>query len=164
MCEMEAIEARFIIEIMGRPAEHIKLTMQNLIEKIGSEKGVHITTHKVHEPRPVEKSTNLFTTFAEMEAKFDSIEMFLGVIFAYMPSNVDVISPPNFKLSSEELGSVGNAIIAKLHMYESITKRLLGERDILLNRLKEAHVPIQPEQSQVKKAKAKTTKKKKKKN
>lgn len=163
MSIMETIQARFVFEIMGRPAEHVKLTMENLIDKIGTEKGVRVISKKVHDPRPVENSKDLFTTFAEVEVSFDTIEMFMGIVFAYMPSNVDVFSPSSMRFTSEQVGSLGNMLIGKLHMYEAITKRLLGERDVLINKLKSLEQPssvVEDKKADVKKSKKGKKKKK----
>ncbi|HLC54666.1 MAG TPA: hypothetical protein VJK07_03520, partial [Candidatus Nanoarchaeia archaeon] len=60
---MEAIEARIIIEMLGRPAEHLSATLNSLIERLGAEKGVAIKQKKVYDPTPVKESTDLFSSF-----------------------------------------------------------------------------------------------------
>lgn len=140
---MDSLTVRFIVEILGKPAEHVKETMRSLITKLGEEKGVSLVHHTIHEPRPVEGSKELFTTFAELEARFDSIHAFLGIIFAYMPSNIEVISPSSLKMTNEEITTLGNLLIGRLHLYESVTKKLVGDRDILINKLKSMGVTFQ---------------------
>ena len=154
----DKILGRMIIEIMGRPAEHIIKTLEMVVDKLGQEKGIVITLKKIHECRNVEGSKELFTTFAEVEAEFDSTNVFLGIIFAYMPSNVEIISPQNFKLTNEEFSSLGNNLVARLHGYESIMKKLVADREIMINKLTnyEKKVEIKPEKKkQKKKAKKK---------
>ncbi len=163
---MSALDARLIIEILGKPADHVTFTMNALVDKLGQEKGVHITHKKIHDPRAVEGSKELFTTFVELEISFDSINAFFGIMFAYMPSNVEILSPMSFKLSNEEVTSLANTLISRLHLYESVTKKLVGDRDILINKLKSMGVTFsnQPPQpapvSEEKKAPQKKSKKK----
>ena len=84
-----------------------------------------------------------------------------------MPSNVEVLSPSAFKLSNEEISSLGNSLISRLHMYESVAKKLVSDRDVLINKLKSMGVTFpaapavqQPAPAkQSKKAKKKKTKK-----
>ncbi len=132
---MEKIEARMIIEIMGRPAEHIKKTMEMLVEKLGQEKGISILSKIIHEPVKVKDSKDLYTTFSEAEVKFESLDLCVAIIFAYMPSNIEIVSPQSFKLANDNLNSVLNSLIQRLHRYEAITKRLVLDRDILINKL-----------------------------
>ena len=63
---MSKLHVSLIIEILGRPAEHVKESLNMLVVKLGSEKGVKIIDKKYHEPAPVENSKDLFTTFAEV--------------------------------------------------------------------------------------------------
>ena len=159
----EKVLGRLILEIMGRPPEHIVKTLEMLIERLSQEKGIIITLKKVHEPRAVEGSKDIFTSFAEVEAEFDSTNIFLGIIFAYMPSNVEVISPQNFKLTNEEFSSLGNNLVARLHGYEALMKKLVAEREILINRInagnktditkKEPVLPVVSTKKKVKKSK-----------
>ena len=132
---MEKIKANLIIEIMGRPPEHIKEALNTLVVKIGSEKGINILDKKYHEPRPVKDVKNLFIAFAEINVEFDSLEHLFAIIVGYMPSNVEVYEPEKFKLNAAEINSLGNYIISKLHRYDEIVKRALMDRNILLKQL-----------------------------
>ncbi len=133
---MEKVEARLILEMLGRPPKHIVDTFATLLERLAQEKGVNVLHKEVHTPVKVKDSADLYTTFAEIEASFESIRTLFGIIFAYMPSNVELIEPQNLKLTNNELNDLINLLAGRLHMYEAITKRLVGERDTLIGRLK----------------------------
>lgn len=133
---MEHIEARMIVEIMGRPAEHVTSTLNLLADKIGSEQGVKLKDKKIHEPIPVKDSKDLFSTFAELEVEFDSVVSCFRVVFAYLPSNFEIISPESIKMKNEDITTLANAISARLHDYDAIAKRLVAEREMLVNKLK----------------------------
>ena len=106
------ITASFIIEMLGRPAEHVDETMEKLIEGLGKENGVKVINKTIHEAKELEikkeeKSKNeknkedvqirqkLFTSFAEVEAEFEKIEYLMMTAFKYMPANIEIISPSN---------------------------------------------------------------------
>ncbi len=133
---MEAIEARIIIEMLGRPAEHLSATLNSLIERLGAEKGVAIKQKKVYDPTPVKESTDLFSSFVEIEVTFDSLNVLLGILFAYMPSNVEVVSPQQMKFSRDDISALSNNLVARLHAYDAAAKNIIAQRDIAFNQLR----------------------------
>lgn len=134
---MEKISATLVLEILGRPAEHIKQALSGLVDKLGSEKGIKVTEKTLHEPVEIAESKDLFTTFAEVSVEFDSLENYFGIIFVYMPAHVEIISPTNFTITNAELNELGNKILARLHDYDAITKKILYEKNFILGKLKE---------------------------
>ncbi len=134
---MENIRAILTIEILGRPADHVKETMSQIVEKIGSTKGVKVISHTDNEPIPAQNSKTLFTTFSEIEAEFEDLNSYFQIIFAYLPSHIDVIEPAELVLRNEDVNELTNIILQRLHNYETITKTALAERDKLFNKLKE---------------------------
>lgn len=136
----DEIRALIILEILGRPAGYIVESMENIANKIGTEKGIRIITKKIHEARAVEKTNNLFTTFSEIEIAAENIETLFRIMFAYHPSHVDIISPENFVLTNTSINLISNEIIRKLHQYDEIAKILSMERNIFASRLKQAGI------------------------
>lgn len=131
------IRARMILEIMGRPPEHVTKALELLITKLTQEKGVVIDKQTIHEPVPVKEAKDLHTAFAELEVGFDSIPTYLGIMFAYLPSNIEIMEPQEIRIKNDQLTSLGNTLIARIHMYDAIAKRLIGERDIAVHKLQE---------------------------
>ena len=134
---MEKIQAVMILEILGKPADHVKNSLTELVGKLGEEQGIKVLNKEIHEPLPVKDSADLFTTFAEVEVEFETIEKYLAVLFAYMPSNVEIIHPEKFQLTSAYLNELGNKVIQRMHNYDAITKKILIERDLTINKLKQ---------------------------
>src|SRR3989344_5482174 len=122
---MEKIQAVMILEILGKPADHVKNSLTELVGKLGEEQGIKVLNKEIHEPLPVKDSADLFTTFAEVEVEFETIEKYLAVLFAYMPSNVEIIHPEKFQLTSAYLNELGNKVIQRMHNYDAITKKIL---------------------------------------
>jgi len=153
------IRVSFIIEILGRPPEHLKSTMELLIDKLGNENGVRIVERIVHEPKKIEEKNKvnedktlakklkrnksiiitgeIFTTFAEIEAEFETLESLLFVAFNYMPSNIEIISPQNFILRNSDIGGLLTGIMLRLHRYDEISKKLTVDKTLLEEKLSE---------------------------
>tara|TARA_Y100000034_G_scaffold130296_1_gene188344 strand:- start:878 stop:1387 length:510 start_codon:yes stop_codon:yes gene_type:complete len=132
---VESIKAKLILEIMGRPAEHIKEGLNTLVVKMGSEEGIELIEKEYNEPKKVEKAEDLWTAFADVDAEFESLEHFFNVVMAYMPSHVEIYEPDKFKLDSPGINHLSNFLVSRLHRYDSIAKKVVGEKEILFNKL-----------------------------
>jgi len=147
---MEKIHASLVLEILGRPKEHVKEALNTLVIKMGSDKGVKLLNKSYHEPVPVEDSKDLFTAFAEVTVELDTLANYIGIIFAYMPSHIEIIKPENLSVNKAELNELANVLAQRLHNYDAVTKQMIAERDTVLKKLYEIapHLFKQPEQPQ----------------
>ena len=134
---MEKIQANIILEILGRPKENVLSALQGLITKLGNEPGVKIIDHVIHPVIKVKDSKDLFTSFAELNLELNSMDNYFGILFAYMPSNIELVSPEQINLRNDELNILANKLAARLHDYDAIAKRMIAERNILVNKLQE---------------------------
>jgi hypothetical protein len=141
------IKAIIILEILGKPKEHIVGVMKNLIETIGKEPGIKIINKKVHDVRKFENKDengrpiiiqgqeDLFTTFAEIEFEADSVMDLLRICFNYMPASVEIIEPERFTMTNIDFNSLVNEIMRRLHHYDAVAKSALMNNQILANHL-----------------------------
>ena len=132
---MSSITAKFILEILGRPAEHLTSSLNELIAKMGSEKGISVVSKDVHKPKAVEKTDNLWTAFADIELNFETVQHFFNAVIMYMPAHVEIVAPDSFKINTFEMNELSNFIISRLHNYDAVAKKLMGEREILIRKL-----------------------------
>ena len=133
---MPEIRAILIFEMLGRPAEHLKLALEQFIERLSKEEGIEIANKVLHEPKKVEQiNQELYTTFAEVEINFKDLTYLFKVAFAYMPSHIEIVSPQEIGLKNFELNTLMNEIARRLHQYDEIAKRLAIERDIFQRQL-----------------------------
>ena len=147
---MEKIKAHLVIEILGRPAEHIKKALFDLLLKLKEEKGISLIDQKVHEPVLAPNSKDLFTTFTEVSVELDSLANYFGIIFAYMPSHIEITNPEKIQMSNYDLNELGNILVQRLHHYDAITKSTLFERDSALAKLREVAPHLFKKQEQLK--------------
>lgn len=154
---MVVLKAKFIIEILGRPIEHLEKSLSELIEKMGSEKGISVLHKEIHKPKAVEKAENLWTTFADIDLSFESIPLFFSSIMTYLPAHIEIYEPELFKLNAFELNEFANFVVSRLHNYDALAKRMMNEREVLINKLEflknggDPKVVFSPVQNQLKK-------------
>ncbi len=135
--EGKKIRASLILEILGRPPEHLVKTLEDLINKINEEKGVKVENKKIHETKLVKDQKDLYTTYAEIEIEVENIMQLLGLIFRYMPAHIEIVSPENITLQNNNLNEVVNEIARRLHQYDEVARVLQNEKIILERKLRE---------------------------
>ncbi|HKL24052.1 MAG TPA: hypothetical protein VJ912_01820 [Candidatus Nanoarchaeia archaeon] len=131
------IRAIMILEIIGRPPEHLTKTLKDITEKINNEKDTQVVNKKVHEPTQTKDNKNFYTTFAEVEIEVKSISLLTSLMFKYMPANVEVIEPEKIPLTNNGWSEILSEITRKLHGYDEIARILQNEKKILEKKLKD---------------------------
>jgi uncharacterized protein YfcZ (UPF0381/DUF406 family) len=159
--EDQKINVSFIIEILGRPKDHVAETLGKLVDEIDEEKGVQVVEKTLHEPKVLEEKDDkavqsasgenseaasqlkkvkegleLFTSFADVEAEFENLNALLGIIFKYMPSNIEINSPETFVFKNDYVSEILTGVILRLHKYDEITKKLTHDNMELAQKLK----------------------------
>jgi len=138
----------FIIEILGKPVEHVEEALNTLVVKIGSEKGVNITNKILHEPKPAQDSKTLYTAFVEIDAELDSLQDYISMLFTYLPSHIEITNPEKMILSNVQLNDLGNTITQRMHHYDAVTKNTVAERNYFLEKLNQVAPHLIPPQIQ----------------
>ncbi|MEA3413955.1 MAG: hypothetical protein U9Q99_00300 [Nanoarchaeota archaeon] len=133
----EKITAIFILEAMGRPKEHLKEALQELIDAMKKEKGVKVNEFKINEPTLLKDQKDLFTTFTEIEIEVEGPEHLAGLMFKYMPAHIEVIEPENLKISNNVYSDILSEITRKLHKYDEVARVIQMEKQVLENKIKE---------------------------
>jgi hypothetical protein len=168
---MEKIKSLFIFEVLGKPAEHIKQTLEEFIDKVQQVEGIEIISRKVHEPKLIEgkEVSDIFTTFAEVEMGIDNISLLFDVILNMLPSHVEVIYPDELIFKNFELSSVLSSLVMKIHKYDEVAKAVLIHENIFKKKMAEMQAKIdeleksKPEKSSKTKDKSKKERAEKKK-
>lgn len=146
------VHAIIIIEVLGKPAEHIDAAIHDLVERLGKENSVEVLNKKFYEPKPTE---TLFITFCEVEIAVPSLLRLMEICFAYMPSSVEIIQPIDLSFNLNDATFILNALISRLHQYDAIAKKITFENMILKNQLQQIGVnPAQQQQVQAKQEKS----------
>ena len=168
---MAKMKVQMILEVMGRPPENVTDALNKLVEKLGNDKSIKILEQNTHPPQAIPDSNDLHTAFSDLTLEIDTIEKYFGILFAYMPSHIEVIEPENLEFSNFDLNDLASKLIHRLHSYDAVTKRMIVEKDLAIQKLKEIapHLfneeapglesAVKPKKKTTKKTKKKTTKK-----
>ena len=131
------IKAVFILEIIGRPKEHLVQTLEKIVEAINQEKGVKVIEKKINEPVELENNKDFYTTFAEVEVEVEEILQIAMLMFEYMPANIEIIEPETIALSNNGLNEIFNELARRLHAYDEMARVLQIQTAKLQRDLKE---------------------------
>ena len=125
--ETKGIRAIMIVEVLGKPPEHLKEALENIVKAIDEEKGVNMQTKKLHEPTLLKDQKEFYTAYAEVEIEVDEIMVLTMLMFKYMPAHVEVISPELIALTNNGWNEILNE---------------LTRRDRKSTRLNSSHIPL----------------------
>ena len=135
--ETKKITSMFVLEVIGRPEEFLIETLNDLVKKIGEEKGVCVKNVKINPPILMKDQKDFFTSFAEIELETENILYLAILMFKYMPAYIEVISPQNLSLTNSDFNDILNELTRRLHGYDEIVRMLQTEKVILERKLRE---------------------------
>lgn len=135
--ETKSIRAMLIIEVVGRPPEHLTATLNEIIGKISEEKGVKVIDKKIKEPTLMKDQKDLYTSFAEVEVEVEEILYLSILMFKYMPAHVEVIYPELIALTNNGWTDILSELTRRLHGYDEVARVLQMEKNILEQKLKQ---------------------------
>lgn len=134
--ENTKINAEIIVEVLGRPKEHLVKTLEGLIDQMDKEKGVKVEGKKIHEPNPVKDKDDFFSSYAQIELELEEMIHLILILFKYMPSNIEVTYPEKVLLKNMDMSEMFNEITRRLHKYDEVARIMEAEKKILENKLK----------------------------
>ena len=150
MEETKGIRAAIILEVIGKPPEHLTETLNNLIEQIDKEEGIVIKEKKVNEPISIKEKAEIVekdkeiiehndfhTSFAEIEVEVDEISKIVLLMFKYMPASIEIIYPEEIVLTNNGWSEILSEITRRLHGYEEITRVLQVEKAMMEKKINE---------------------------
>jgi len=130
------INAVLIVEVLGKPPEHLTEALKDIVEKMDTGKGIRVVDSTINPPHPIEKQPGLFTAFAEIEVSVESVNHLVSLMFNFMPSHVEIITPEKITMSNNNWNDVLNELGQKLHQYDGLAKMLQMEKKVLEDKLR----------------------------
>lgn len=126
--EKYVIYARAMIEVIGKPEEHVKTLLEDIKKKI---KETHyIKSYKTFKPKVVDEKLQLFEGFLELEIYFKSVEEMIAFLHNFYPSSFEIYeSKITFSLS--EINSLLNSELYKLHELGLALKEISAQNAFL---------------------------------
>jgi len=121
---------RAIIEVLGRPKEHVEKTIKEYLERLKQDKNYQIVSEDIAEIKKQEKE-EMWVIFAELEVRTEKVDNIIGFCFEYMPSMVELIEPSEIELKDTTVSNFLNDLQARLHHVGIVAKQLKSENDFL---------------------------------
>lgn len=133
----KVIRSTIILEIIGKPAEHLIKTLEDIIKRINEEKGVKVVDKKLNEPVEIKENKDFYTTFAEVDLEVDDILYLAIIMFKYMPAHVEVIEPETISLTNNGWTDILSELTRRLHGYEEVARVIRIQNAKMQEKLKE---------------------------
>jgi len=127
--ERPIIRARTVIEVLGKPKEHVVSTLKEYIGKIKEDQNFKVITE--HTEEAVEQDEGMFSTFVELEIETKLYSNLAGFCFDYMPSSIEIVEPDKLTLKAADMSDLMNDLQAKLHTLDMGVKQLRNENTFL---------------------------------
>jgi hypothetical protein len=125
------IEARLMIEVLGKPKEVLVKTLDKVVETINERYKV---MHKeVMKPKKI-KNTDMYSTILEIEVSFNKFEDLFSCVLDFGPTFVEILEPKEIVMRGIEVQNALSDLISKLHVMSKLIERLTIENMQLKNK------------------------------
>ena len=121
---------RAIIEVLGRPKEHIEKSLNEYLENLKQNKNYKVINEEIAEIKKQE-GQELWVVFAELEVKTSQVDYLISFCFDYMPSVIEILEPKKLSISDLEISQFLNDLQGKLHHVDMVAKQVKLENDHL---------------------------------
>lgn len=128
------MRCRAVIELVGKPKEHIESTMNSYVEKIKGEKDIEVVDVQISDiqkretgEQSEEMVKDLWMVFAELDMLMKEPMTLTFFCFDYMPASVEIVEPATLSYSNDNLTEFFNDLQARLHQLDLIAKQLKSE-------------------------------------
>lgn len=122
------IRCRAIIEVLGKPKEHVENAIKEYVEHIKQDSELVILNEEYSEAKEQGK---LWSKFVELDLVIKGTKKLISFCFEYMPSSLEVVKPEHLTMTNPELSNFLNDLQARLHNVDMIVKQLKAENDFL---------------------------------
>ena len=122
------IRCRTIIEVLGKPKEHVDNAIKEYIGHIKEDSELVILNEDYSE---IKEQGPLWSKFVELELVIKGTKKLISFCFEYMPSSIEVVKPEHFVMTNSELSNFLNDLQARLHSVDMIVKQQKAENDFL---------------------------------
>ncbi|NQV90951.1 hypothetical protein HQ489_00590 [Candidatus Woesearchaeota archaeon] len=126
---MSKIVFRAVIEVAGKPKEHIEETLQNYVETLRKDDRYKIVREVFADVKKHEDAEDFWACFAEVEVETEDLVHLTHFGFEFMPAMIEVIEPQELKFSQTEFSEYLSDLQLKLHEVDMIAKQVKMEND-----------------------------------
>ncbi|MEK6901615.1 MAG: hypothetical protein AABX37_04685 [Nanoarchaeota archaeon] len=124
------ILARTIIEVLGKPQEHVETAIKGYVQNLKEDERYHVVREEYAEIKKQEKH-DLWAGFVELELQVEKMEDIISFCFDYMPSLIEILEPEELTFEDVDVSHFLNDLQAKLHAVDMVAKQMKVENEIL---------------------------------
>ena len=135
IAEKMHIRCKIIIEILGKPKEHVEKTLNMYIDKIKNDSDLIVLNSEFSEAAEKDK---LWAIFVELDMVIKGIPKLISFCFDYMPSSIEITKPEEFVMKKSTIEDLINDLQARLHGVDMIVKNQKNENEFLKQNLDKA--------------------------
>lgn len=122
------IRCRAIIEVLGKPKEHVEDALNQYIKHIKEDHELVVLSEDYSD---AQEQNNLWSKFVEIDLVIKGTSKLISFCFEYMPSSLEVLKPTHLIMSNAELSNFLNDLQARLHNVDMVVKQQKSENDFL---------------------------------
>ena len=126
--DMTHLRCKIIIEILGKPKDHVEKALKMYVDKIRQDSDLIILKEEFADSSEKE---DLWATFVELEMVVKGIRKLIAFCFDYMPSSIQILKPEAYNLDRSMIEDFINDLQAKLHDVDMIVKKQKNENEFL---------------------------------
>ena len=126
IAEKTHIRCKVIIEVLGKPKEHVEKTLRMYVDNIKDDSDLIILNSEFSEAVEKEK---LYAIFVELDMIIKGIPKLIAFCFDYMPSSIEISKPEEFVMRKSSVEDLINDLQARLHDVDMTVKRQKNEND-----------------------------------
>ena len=114
------IRCRTIIEVLGKPKEHVETALNQYIGHIKEDSELVVLNEEYSD---VKEQGKLWSKFAELELVIKGTRKLISFCFEYMPSSLEILKPEHLIMRNAEISNFLNDLQARLHNVDMIVKQ-----------------------------------------
>lgn len=126
------IHARIILEIIGKPKEHVDESIKEYIKKIENTKNLVFLSKTISESNKL-PDKELFSTFADIELLIKGFSQLAEFCFNYMPASIEILEPGKLVVDANSMTNLFNDFQDKLHKADFMTKSMAQQNKLLID-------------------------------
>jgi len=132
IAEQTHIRCKIIIEVLGKPKEHVEQALKSYVDKIKNDPELIVLNVEFSNAQEKEK---LWAIFSELDIVIKGIPKLIAFCFDYMPSSVEILKPEEFSMRKSTVENLINDLQARLHDVDMIVKQQKNENEFLKQNL-----------------------------
>lgn len=126
------IRCRTIIEVLGKPQEHVEKTIREYVEKIKHDEDYVVLKEEFSQAK---EQDEFWSIFVEMEFLVKGVNNLVSFCFDYMPSSMEILSPEELIMPTQTINQLLNDLQARLHQVDMVVKQQKNQSDHLRENL-----------------------------